>query len=251
MDTRIHTPACLIQRPEGNCDLCTWILGHGYTAATPRGESRPRHHTLPKRQRAGRAQERAACSLAHAQAERLHEQGHALVARRQLLDGPQRLPIRLGIWMGTELDESEDRMVVSLLHIPQVGLIEGYGLEAEEPSEALEGNHEALEMQSRRNQDAIKTQSRRNQEALEMQSRRNRGALRGRQRALHQRLVIRGSSLLHAYPMSCRPVSHVHKPVWAGTPACPANHALGHNGPVASAIGIVRGARSRLIHRDP
>ena len=73
---------------------------------------------------AGRAQERAACSLAHAQAERLHEQGHALVARRQLLDGPQRLPIRLGIWMGTELDESEDRMVVSLLHIPQVGLID-------------------------------------------------------------------------------------------------------------------------------
>ena len=144
MDTRIHTPACLIQRPEGNCDLCTWIRGHGYTAAMPRGESRPRHHTLPKsnapaalrsapRARdsagrawdsAGRAQERAACSLAHAQAERLHAQGHALVARRQLLDGPQRLPIRLGIWMGTELDESEDRMVVSLLHIPQVGLID-------------------------------------------------------------------------------------------------------------------------------
>ena len=120
----IHTPACLIQRPEGNCDLCTWIRGHGYTADMPRGESRPRHHTLPKRQRAGRAQERAACSLAYAQAERLHEQGHALVARRQLLDGPQRLPIRLGIWMGTELDESEDRMVVSLLHIPQVGLID-------------------------------------------------------------------------------------------------------------------------------
>lgn len=156
MDTRIHTPACLIQRPEGNCDLCTWIRGHGYTADMPRGESRPRHHTLPKRQRAGRAQERAACSLAHAQAERLHEQGHALVARRQLLDGPQRLPIRLGIWMGTELDESEDRMVVSLLHIPQVGLIEGYGLEAEEPSEALEGNHEALEIC---NQDAIEGHS--------------------------------------------------------------------------------------------
>jgi len=103
--------------------------------------------------------QRRTCSgqrLAHAQAERLHEQGHALVARRQLLDGPQRLPIRLGIWMGTELDESEDRMVVSLFHIPQVGLIEGYGLEAEELSEALEGNHEALEIC---NQDAIEGHS--------------------------------------------------------------------------------------------
>lgn len=100
--------------------------------------------------------QRRPCSLAHAQAERLHEQGHALVARRQLLDGPQRLPIRLGIWMGTELDESEDRMVVSLVHIPQVGLIEGYGLEAEELSEALEGNHEALEIC---NQDAIEGHS--------------------------------------------------------------------------------------------
>ena len=58
--------------------------------------------------------------------------------------------------MGTELDESEDRMVVSLLHIPQVGLIEGYGLEAEELSEALEGNHEALEIC---NQDAIEGHS--------------------------------------------------------------------------------------------
>ena len=71
-----------------------------------------------------RSKERVARSLAHAQTERLHEHGHALVARRQLLDGPQRLPIRLCIWMGTELDESEDRMVVSLLHIPQVGLID-------------------------------------------------------------------------------------------------------------------------------
>ena len=173
MDTRIHTPACLIQRPEGNCDLCTWIRGHaaiprtcrearaarattrcqrGNAPAALRSAPRARDSAGRAWDSAGRAQERAACSLAHAQAERLHEQGHALVARRQLLDGPQRLPIRLGIWMGTELDESEDRMVVSLLHIPQVGLIEGYGLEAEELSEALEGNQEAREIC---NQDAI------------------------------------------------------------------------------------------------
>ena len=63
-----------------------------------------------------RSKERVARSLAHAQTERLHEHGHALVARRQLLDGPQRLPICLCIWMGTELDESEDCMVVSLFH---------------------------------------------------------------------------------------------------------------------------------------
>jgi hypothetical protein len=153
-----------------------WIRGHAAIPRTCREARAARATTRCQRgnapaalRSAPRAQERAACSLAHAQAERLHEQGHALVARRQLLDGPQRLPIRLGIWMGTELDESEDRMVVSLFHIPQVGGIEGYGLEAEELSEALEGNHEALEIC---NQDAIE----------------------GHSEARHQRLVIRGSS---------------------------------------------------------
>ena len=141
---------------EARAARATTRCQRGNAPAALRSAPRARDSAGRALDSAGRAQERAACSLAHAQAERLHEQGHALVARRQLLDGPQRLPIRLGIWMGTELDESEDRMVVSLVHIPQVGLIEGYGLEAEEPSEALEGSHEALEIC---NQDAIEGHS--------------------------------------------------------------------------------------------